>query len=202
MLRIGVTGLMGSGKSTVSRRFQEHGATLLEGDVLGWEVLERTEVKEALAICFGAGALAADGSVDRRALGRRVFGDPSAMAALNAIVQPVLLARVRESLAALRGDVVAVLDAAMLAVWRLEPEMDGVVEVFAPAELRIARLQASQGFSEAEARERVLGQTLPKVRNARRSWRIENTGTPAELLTKADQVWLQIARLRGGRGTG
>jgi dephospho-CoA kinase len=193
---------MGSGKSTVSRRFQEHGAMLIDGDALGWEVLERAEVKEALAICFGPGVLSADGSVDRRALGKRVFADPSAMAALNAIVQPVLVARVREVLAGIRGDVVAVLDAAMLTVWRLEPEMDGVVEVSAPAELRLSRLRASKGFSEAEARERVGGQSLPKVRNARRHWSIENTGTPAELLAKADRVWLQVSQLRGNSRTG
>ena len=202
MLRIGVTGLMGSGKSSVSERFLEHGAKLVRGDTLGWLVLERDEVKEAVAICFGPGALDEEGRVDRRALGRRVFADPSAMAALDAIVQPPLMALVREQLSAIRGDVVAVLDAAMLTVWRMEPEMDGVVEVVAPAELRIARLQGAKGFSEAEARERVLAQALPEVRNARRLWRIENTGTHEDLLAKADEIWLQVSQLREGRRTG
>src|SRR3990172_13137204 len=99
MLRIGVTGPMASGKSSVARRFQEHGALLVEGDVLGWRALAIPEVKEALAERFGASVLAGDGLVDRRFLGQLVFRDAEAMAALNAILQPRLLEIVREALA-------------------------------------------------------------------------------------------------------
>jgi len=193
---------MASGKSDVARRFEERGAALVEGDALGWEVLREPEVRDRVAALFGASVLAADGSVDRRALGRIVFGDASELSRLNALVQPRLLRRVREALGRDQGDGVLVLDAALLGVWNLAPELDGVVEVTAPAETRIARLSAFRGFPEAEARERVEGQRLPPVRGARRSWRIENAGTRAQLLKRADEVWGEIERLRSEARSG
>ena len=193
---------MASGKSDVARRFEERGAALVEGDALGWEVLREPEVRDRVAALFGASVLAADGSVDRRALGRIVFGDASELSRLNALVQPRLLRRVREALGRDQGDGVLVLDAALLGVWNLAPELDGVVEVTAPAETRIARLSAFRGFPEAEARERVEGQRLPPVRGARRSWRIENAGTRAQLLRRADEVWGEIERLRSEARSG
>jgi dephospho-CoA kinase len=193
---------MASGKSDVARRFEERGASLVEGDALGWEVLREPEVRRRVAALFGPTALASDGSVDRRALGRIVFGDASELSRLNALVQPRLLRRVREALEGARGDGVLVLDAALLGVWDLAPELDGVVEVTAPAETRIARLSAFKGFPQAEARERVEGQRLPPVRGARRLWRIENAGTRGQLLKRADQVWDEIERLRSGARNG
>ena len=202
MLRIGVTGLMASGKTDVSRRFEAHGARLVEGDVLGWEVLREPEIRDRLGALFGPSVLASDGSVDRRALGRIVFGDASEMNRLNALVQPRLLRRVRETLDAAGGDGVVVLDAALLGVWNLAPEMDGVVEVTAPVETRIARLSAFKEFPQAEARARVEGQRLPPVRGARRLWRIENAGTKAELHRRADEIWAEIERLRSEAPSG
>jgi dephospho-CoA kinase len=196
MLRIGVTGPMASGKSTVARRFEEHGATLVDADSIGWSVLRRPEIGEALVIAFGRRIIAPDGTIDRSELGRIVFRDPPALDRLNAIVQPELLSRVRESLRSAAGAVV-VLDAALLTVWRLEPELDGVVEVTAPAEARVARLMAARGFGEEEARERILGQRLPPVRDARRRWKIENTGDVGALRARAEAVWKEIEALAG-----
>lgn len=196
MLRIGVTGLMASGKSIVARRFEERGATLVDADSIGWSVLRRSEIGEALALAFGRRIIAPDGTVDRSELGRIVFRDPAALDRLNAIVQPELLARVREALRSAAGSVV-VLDAALITVWRLEPELDGVVEVTAPAETRVSRLLAGRSLGEEEARERILGQRLPPVRDARRQWRIENTGDVASLRERADAVWTEIEALAG-----
>jgi dephospho-CoA kinase len=193
---------MASGKTDVARRFEERGAALIEGDALGWEVLREPEVRGRVAARFGASILAADGSVDRRALGRIVFGDASELSRLNALVQPRLERRVREALDLARGDGVLVLDAALLGAWNLVPELDGVVEVTAPAETRIARLSAFKGFPQAEARERVEGQRLPPVRGARRLWRIENAGTRAQLMKRADEVWGEIERLRSEARSG
>ena len=194
MVRIGVTGPMGSGKSTVARRFQEHGAELVDGDAIGWDILRRREVKEAIAAAFGAGVIDRDGEVDRPRLGRIVFTDPQSMAKLNAIVQPMLLRRVREVLDA-SGRGVRVLDAAMLTTWRLEPELDGVVEVVAGEDVRVKRIRAARGYDDAEARSRIRGQKLPKVGGARRHWRIENEGDRARLLARADEVWEEIVSL-------
>jgi dephospho-CoA kinase len=194
MVRIGVTGLMASGKSTVARRFEARGASLVEGDQLGWLVLRRPEVRDALLAAFGERVRGADREVNRDALGRIVFGDAAAMDDLNRIVQPVLLGSVREKIAGAQGPVV-VLDAALLTVWRLEPELDGVVEVTAPEGTRVIRLGAARECSEEEARARIRGQSLPPVRGARRHWRIENSGDPAALARKTDEVWEEIAAL-------
>jgi len=194
MVRIGVTGPMASGKSTVARRFQERGAELIDGDALGWDVLRLPDVVSEIGTAFGPTVLARDGQVDRMRLGRLVFRDPESMRRLNAIVQPVLSRRVREVLEA-PGAGVRVLDAAMLTTWRLEPWLDGVIEVETSRDERLRRLRTARGFSDAEAKERIQGQSLPPVRGARRLWRIENDGDRAELVRRADRIWDEIASL-------
>jgi len=185
---------MASGKSTVSRCFEEWGAVLVDGDALGWEVLREPKIVAALVEAFGAAVRAGDGAIDRAALGRIVFRDATAMERLNAIVQPRLLARVREALqAAMAGPLL--LDAAMLTTWGLEPELDGVVEVCAGEETRAARLAAARGFDAAQALERIRGQRLPPVRNSKRHWIIHNDGDLAALRRQAEAVWKEIAAL-------
>jgi dephospho-CoA kinase len=202
MLRIGVTGLMASGKTEVARRFEERGALIVDGDALGREVLADPQVRGRIGGAFGPSVLAQDGSVDRRALGRIVFGDASEMARLNALVQPLLERRVRKALETAGGEGVVVVDAALLGAWDLAGELDGVVLVEAPLETRVARLQAARGFPEAEARLRIEGQRLEPVRRARRSWVIENRGSRAALLRRADEVWGEIEQLRSGARSG
>jgi dephospho-CoA kinase len=202
MFRVGVTGLMASGKSSVARRLEEHGARLVDADALGWDVLRRAEIRDQLRRLFGDAIMSPDGAVDRGSLGRIVFQNPGSMERLNAVVQPVLVRDVREALAERPGDGVVVLDAALLSLWRLEPELDAVVEVSAPIEARIERLRASKGFTDAEARVRIEGQKLPPVRDATRRWRIENAGTRSELMASADRIWDEIRSLapRGEAG--
>ncbi|HZV91165.1 MAG TPA: dephospho-CoA kinase, partial [Candidatus Nitrosocosmicus sp.] len=185
MVRIGVTGAMASGKSTLARRFRERGADLVDGDALGWEVLRLPEVRVAIREAFGEDVMDRQGEVDRARLGQIVFADPDRMSRLNAIVQPRLLERVRAALEA-PGALVRVIDAAMLTTWRLEPELDGVIEVVASEDERARRLRAARSFSDLEARGRVQGQKLPPVRGARRLWKVENAGDRAALVARAD----------------
>ena len=197
MVRIGVTGAMASGKSTVARRFRERGAELVDGDALGWEVLRLPEVRAAVRAAFGDDVIDRQGEVDRARLGPIVFQDTDAMGRLNAIVQPRLLERVKSELLA-PGDGVRVLDAAMLTTWRLEPELDGVVEVVASEGERARRLRAARAMTDGEARGRIQGQKLPPVRGARRHWRVENGGDRAELARRADAIWEEIQSLAQG----
>jgi len=194
MVRIGVTGAMASGKSTLARRFRERGADLVDGDALGWEVLRLPEVRVAIREAFGEDVMDRQGEVDRARLGQIVFADPDRMGRLNAIVQPRLLERVRAALEA-PGALVRVLDAAMLTTWRLEPELDGVIEVVASEDERARRLRAARSFSDLEARGRVQGQKLPPVRGARRLWKVENAGDRAALVARADAIWDEIQSL-------
>jgi dephospho-CoA kinase len=195
MPRIGVFGAMASGKSTVSKWFREWGATLIEGDALGWRVLEEPEIVTGLRAAFGPRIVDESGRIDRARLGPIVFAEPAAMDRLNALVQPRLRAMVREALEAAPPGVV-VLDAAMLTTWGLEPELDGVVEVRAGEGRRLERLRASRGFAEAEALARIRGQGLPPVRNAKRHWVLDNDGGLAELRRAAEELWREIAALR------
>ncbi|HKO23075.1 MAG TPA: dephospho-CoA kinase [Candidatus Eisenbacteria bacterium] len=194
MVRIGVTGAMASGKSTLARRFRDRGADLVDGDALGWEVLRLPEVRVAIAEAFGADVMDRQGHVDRTRLGAVVFADPDRMSRLNAIVQPKLLERVRAAMDE-PGRGVRVLDAAMLTTWRLEPELDGVIEVVASEDERARRLRAARAFADEEARGRIQGQKLPAVRGARRLWKVENVGDKAALLTRADAIWDEIQSL-------
>jgi dephospho-CoA kinase len=194
MVRIGVTGAMASGKSTLARRFRERGADLVDGDALGWEVLRLPEVRAAIREAFDEDVMDRQGEVDRARLGKVVFADPDRMSRLNAIVQPKLLERVRAALEA-PGALVRVLDAAMLTTWRLEPELDGVIEVVAAEDERARRLRAARSFSDLEARGRIQGQKLPPVRGARRLWKVENAGDRAALVARADAIWDEIQSL-------
>jgi dephospho-CoA kinase len=194
MVRIGVTGAMASGKSTLARRFRERGADYVDGDALGWEVLRLAEVRAAIREAFGDDVMDRQGEVDRARLGRVVFADPDRMGQLNAIVQPKLLERVRAALEA-PGAPVRVLDAAMLTTWRIEPELDGVVEVVASEDERARRLRAARSFSDEVARGRIQGQKLPPVRGARRLWKVENAGDRAALVAQADAIWDEIQSL-------
>jgi len=194
MVRIGVTGAMASGKSTLARRFRERGADLVDGDALGWEILRLPEVRVAIREAFGEDVMDRQGEVDRARLGQIVFADPDRMSRLNAIVQPRLLERVRAALEE-PGALVRVLDAAMLTTWRLEPELDGVIEVVASEDERARRLRAARSFSDSEARGRVQGQKLPPVRGARRLWKVENAGDRAALVARADAIWDEIQSL-------
>ena len=194
MVRIGVTGAMASGKSTLARRFRDRGADLVDGDAIGWYVLRLPEVRAAIRDAFGDDVMDGLGEVDRGRLGKIVFADPDKMGRLNAIVQPKLLDQVRAALDE-PGSGVRVLDAAMLTTWRLEPELDGVVEVVASEDERARRPRAARSFSDEEARARIQGQKLPPVRGARRLWKVENAGDRLALVVQADAIWDEIQSL-------
>jgi dephospho-CoA kinase len=197
---IGLTGGIASGKSTVARRLAESGAVVVDADQLAREaVAPGSPGLAAVAAEFGPSILAADGALDRPALGAIVFADADARARLNAIVHPEVgrLSRARfgEALAEDPAAVV-VYDVPLLAESRGAHEFDRVVVVHAPAEERIRRLVEFRGMAEDEARRRVLAQATDEERLAMADDVIDASGTLGATLEQADALWARLTAAR------
>lgn len=195
MLRVGLTGGIGSGKSAVSSRLAARGAVVVDADLLAREVLEPgTDGLVEVVAAFGADVLAADGSLDRAALGRRVFGDESARRELEAIVHPRVRARAAELEAAAGQDAVVVHDIALLVETGQAGSFDVVVVVDVPLELALARLTGQRGMSKDEARARIAAQASRDERTGVADRVVDNTGTLAELEREVDALWQELRR--------
>ncbi|MET8539959.1 dephospho-CoA kinase [Kitasatospora sp. NPDC004799] len=195
MLKIGLTGGIGAGKSEVSRLFAARGAVIVDSDVIAREVVAPgTDGLAAVVAEFGPGVLRADGALDRPALGAVVFADPERLKALNAIVHPLVRARSAELEAAAAPDAVVVHDVPLLAENGLAPLFDLVVVVDAADEVRLDRLVRLRGMAEEEARARMAAQATREDRLAIADLVIDNGGGLAELETRVDAVWAELAR--------
>ena len=192
MMRIGLTGGIGSGKSAAAARFAELGAVLIDADQLAREALAPgTDALAAVLERFGAELLSPDGALDRPALGRIVFADPAALADLNAIVHPVVARRTGELMAAAGPDAVVVYDVPLLVENHLAAGFDAVVVVEAPVPIRLARL-AARGLDEASARSRIAAQASDEQRRAVATVVLDNAGTLDQLRAQADDAWSQL----------
>ncbi len=195
LLVVGLTGGIGAGKSTVAHLLVEHGATLVDADRVAREVVEPGRpAHRALVERFGADVVAADGSLDRPALAARVFGDPAALADLNAITHPAIGAEMlaRRQAAAERGGVV-VLDIPLLRdEHRRALELALVVVVDVPTDVAIARLVEQRGMDRSDAEARVAAQVDRATRLAGADLVVENTGTPEDLRRRVDELWAEL----------
>lgn len=190
VLRVGLTGGIGAGKSTVARRLAERGASVIDADALAREVVEPgTPGLAAVVAGFGDGVLLPDGSLDRAALGRLVFGDDARRAALNLILHPLIAARTAELVADLRPDAILVHDVPLLVENDLGPGYAVVVVVAAPQEERVRRLVEDRGMPAADARSRVRAQATDEQRRAAADVVLDNSGDPAVVLGEVDRVW-------------
>lgn len=195
MLKIGLTGGIGSGKSTVSRLLSSYGAVLIDADVVAREVVAPgTPGLAALVTEFGVGILLPDGSLDREGLGRVVFGDDAKRAALNAIVHPLVGARMAElETAALESGAPAVVhDVPLLAENGMAPLYDEVLVVDCPVELQVARLVEQRGMAEQDARARIAVQATREQRLAVATRVVTNDGSLADLERQVKAVWDQV----------
>ncbi|MGW2545586.1 dephospho-CoA kinase [Kitasatospora sp. NPDC001574] len=193
MLKIGLTGGIGAGKSEVSRLLAAHGAVIVDSDVIAREVVAPgTDGLRAVAAEFGAGVLAADGSLDRPALGAIVFADPERLAALNAIVHPLVRARSAELEAAASPDAVVVHDVPLLAENGLAPLYDLVIVVDAQDGVRFDRLVRLRGMAEEEARARMAAQAGRADRLAIADVVIDNSGPLTDLAPRVADVWSEL----------
>ncbi|MEV6207810.1 dephospho-CoA kinase [Kitasatospora sp. NPDC051914] len=193
MLRIGLTGGIGAGKSEVSRQLAALGAVIVDSDLIAREVVAPgTDGLRAVAAEFGPGVLQADGSLDRPALGRLVFGAPDRLAALNAIVHPLVRARSAELEAAAGPGDIVVHDVPLLAENGLAPLYEKVVVVDVPDDVRLERLVRLRGMAEDEAKARMAAQATREERLAVADIVIDNSGSLDALTTRVHEVWEQL----------
>jgi dephospho-CoA kinase len=190
-MRVGLTGGVGSGKSTVAALFAEHGAIVIDADALARQVVEPgTTGFVAVVEKFGSEIVGPDGALDRAALAAQVFNDDSKRAELNAIVHPLVGLRMHE-LAEDAGDDIVVYDVPLLVENDLAAGFDFVVVVLAAEAVRLARL-ARRGMPETDARARMAVQASDEQRRAVADAVIENDGTREQLSARVDEVWAEI----------
>ncbi len=195
MLRIGLTGGIGSGKSTAARRLADRGAVIVDSDALAREVVEPgSPGLAAVVAAFGTELLKPDGSLDRTALGSRVFTDSGARQRLNEIVHPLVGERVDELMTAAEPAAIVVNDVPLLAENGLAPAYHLVVVVEAPERLRIARLVRDRGLSESDAWSRLSSQAGDAERRAVADVVLANGGSVADLVALVDRLWADRIR--------
>lgn len=198
MIFFGLTGGIASGKSSVARRFRAQGVPVVDADQVAREVVEPgsdglVEVVDA----FGAGVVASDGTLDRKALAAVVFGDEAARRRLNAILHPRIAARTAELGAtyAARGEPIVCYEAALLVENGVADAFRPLVLVAAPEEEQVRRTMARDGLTEAEARARLAAQMPLSAKRAVADHVIDNDGDLAQLERRADEV---LAAIRAG----
>jgi dephospho-CoA kinase len=194
MTTIGLTGGVGSGKSTVAQLLAAHGALVVDADAIAREVVAPgTPGLAAIVERFGAAMLQPNGSLDRAALAAVVFTDEPSRAALNAITHPRIAARTAEILATADPGQVVVHDVPLLVENNLAGAYDLVVVVEAPQHIRLARLE-SRGMSEAEARRRMASQATDDQRREVADVVLSNAGDLSSLQGQVEHLW--EARIR------
>jgi dephospho-CoA kinase len=195
MFQVGLTGGIGSGKSTVSARLADHGAVVIDYDQLARDAVEvGTPALSAISERFGADVIAPDGSLDRPGLGSIVFGDDAARADLEAITHPAIveLAIARE--ATVPDDGVVVHDHPLLVEMGMAAFCDLVVVVDAPEDVQVERLVTTRGMTEADARARMAAQASREERLAEADVVLDNTGSIEDLEARVDELWAQRIR--------
>lgn len=204
MLKVGLTGNVGAGKSTVARVWRDHGATVVDADELARRVVEPgTAGLRAIVHAWGAEVVAPDGTLDRAALRAIVFADPEARARLEAIVHPAV-AELRDGLfaqAQARGETLVVAEVPLLFEAGMADEFDLLVLVDAPEATRQMRLVGDRGLEPDEARRVIAAQMPAELKRARADIVIENAGGVAQLEAGAREVWEHL-RERAGPADG
>ncbi|WP_344221850.1 dephospho-CoA kinase [Kribbella sancticallisti] len=199
MLRVGLTGGIGSGKSAVSARLGERGAVVIDSDLLAREVVARgTDGLAEVVAVFGDEVLTAEGSLDRPAVGRIVFGDEQARRKLEAIIHPRVRARAAEIEAEAPEDAVVVHDIPLLVETGQADKFDLVLVVDVPPEVQVERLTGARGMAEEEAKARIASQASRDQRLAAADLVVDNSGTLEDLDRRVDEVWAELLRTRSG----
>jgi dephospho-CoA kinase len=193
MLTIGVTGGIGSGKTTVTKILAELGAPIIDADKVGHAVYEPGgPAYPDMIAAFGEGILAPDRTIDRKRLGPIVFADPNALRQLNAIMHPKMFARMREMVAAMRAageGKPIVIEAAVLIEANWQPLFDEIWLVEASQEQVVRRVELERGLKREQTEARIRAQLSNDERRKHATAVIANDGTIADLRTKVEKLW-------------
>lgn len=195
MVVVGLTGGIGSGKSTVAALLAARGAVVVDADLLAREaVAPGTRGLADVVARFGPAVLAPDGTLNRQALADLVFADPAALADLNAIVHPVVRAAIADRLAALDGGPapLVVLEIPLLVESGRSYGASAVIVVDCPEEVAVRRLVEGRGMDEADARRRMAAQASRADRLAAADLVIDNSGSRDELEREVDRAWAAL----------
>lgn len=195
VLLVGLTGGIGSGKSTVAAALVERGAALVDADLIAREVVEPGGAAYSpLVDRFGPGIVASDGRIDRPALAAIAFGDPASLADLNAITHPAIGAVIATRIAEAAAAAVVVVDIPLLNAEGIERyHLDAVVVVDTPVDVAVSRLVTYRGFTEADARARVTSQISREERRALADYVVDNAGDRSSLVPQVDELWAALS---------
>ncbi len=192
-MRVGLTGGVASGKSTVAAELDALGATVIDADQLAKEVVARgTPGLEAVVEAFGSEILTPEGDLDRPAMGRVVFGDEEQRRRLEGIVHPLVFERYAELEEAARPGDVVVHDIPLLVESGRAAEFDAVLVVEVPEHVQVERMTDERGWTEDDARSRIAAQATREQRRAVATYLIENTGTPEDLRRRVREVYAEL----------
>jgi dephospho-CoA kinase len=193
LVRVGLTGGLGSGKSTVAALLAEHGAVVIDADAIALEVVRAgTSGFDAVVARFGEHVVGADGELDRGRLAEIVFSDDAARYELNEIVHPLVARRSAQLMAAVADDAIVVYDVPLLAENGLAGGFDVVVVVEADLPIRLGRL-AARGLPVAKAKARIAVQASDEDRRAIADVVLRNDGGREALATQVDALWRRLA---------
>lgn len=203
MFLIGLTGGIAAGKSTVAKRWVEHGAVEIDADQLAREVVARgTDGLKQIVEMFGKDVLLEDGSLDRAKLGAIVFGDELKRLALNAIVHPLVKQRTKQLLSELPANAIAIYNVPLLVEANVDHDFDYIVTVEAPEDEQVRRLMANRGMTEIEAKARIASQVKPVERAAVADVILNSNQNINLLLKDADSLWRNIQSMAEAKMNG
>ena len=196
MYLIGLTGGIAAGKSTVAKRWAEHGALEIDADQVARDVVEPGTVGLGRVVeAFGSDVLTAEGELDRKQLAMQIFSDAGKRELLNSILHPLIKERTKKLLSELPAESIVVYNVPLLVEAAVDHPFDLVVTVEAPEEEQLRRLVETRGLTESEARSRIAAQAQP-IERAARADRILNSNQDINLLLRdIDALWSEILKL-------
>lgn len=192
----GLTGGIASGKSAAANEFASLGAVIVDTDLISREVVEPgSQGLAQISREFGPGVIADDGQLNRAKLGEIVFGEPDQLAALNAIVHPLVRERAAQLTAAAPAGAIVIQVIPLLVETHAQERLDGVVVVDVPEQVQLARLVERDGLSTAAATQRIKAQASRQARLGAADWVIENSGSMQSLVDQVFNIWQELLKV-------